>query len=204
MARPSGVGASTTTVDLLGHKRDGCRAGAAAWESIRARYILVSARIRSLASARVVCDRRLISTAALTRARSLAVKARSSDPVRAQIALAAIRRLTALSAEIGEPETSNAPVRDGRPHTPESARRPRRRPSQRGEDPRRDFTSLRTRRGGSGLNHAHAVRVLARAWLRIIWRCRHDHNPYDQARHVAAVAARHPQTANPEPTPMAS
>ncbi|MBN9096849.1 MAG: IS110 family transposase [Pseudonocardia sp.] len=55
-----------------------------------------------------------------------------------------------------------------------------------------------------GLNHAHAVRVLARAWLRIIWRCWNDHTPYEQARHLAAVAARHPQTATPEPTPMAS
>ena len=55
-----------------------------------------------------------------------------------------------------------------------------------------------------GLNHAHAVRVLARAWLRIIWRCWTDHTPYDPARHLAAVAARHPQTGTPEPTPVAS
>jgi transposase len=55
-----------------------------------------------------------------------------------------------------------------------------------------------------GLNHAHAVRVLARAWLRIIWRCWTDHTPYDPARHLAAVAARHPQTGTPEPTPKAS
>nr|WP_240157410.1 LLM class flavin-dependent oxidoreductase [Pseudonocardia broussonetiae] len=61
-----------------------------------------------------------------------------------------------------------------------------------------------TRARGRGLNHAHAVRVLARAWLRIIWRCWNDHTPYDQARHLAAVAARHPQTGTPKPAPMAS
>lgn len=58
----------------------------------------------------------LISTAALTRARSLALKARRTDPVRAQLALAATRRLTALSAEIGELETSIATVMAARPH----------------------------------------------------------------------------------------
>lgn len=43
-----------------------------------------------------------------------------------------------------------------------------------------------------GLNHAHAIRVLARAWLRIIWRCWVDRAPYDPARHEAALAARLP------------
>jgi transposase len=55
-----------------------------------------------------------------------------------------------------------------------------------------------------GLNHAHAVRVLARAWLRIIWRCWTDHIPYDPGHHLAAVTARHPQTGAPAPTPVAS
>jgi transposase len=55
-----------------------------------------------------------------------------------------------------------------------------------------------------GLNHAHAVRVLARAWLRIIWRCWTDHSPYDPARHLAAVTARHPRAGTAEPTPVAS
>jgi transposase len=34
-----------------------------------------------------------------------------------------------------------------------------------------------------GHDHPHAVRVLARAWIRIIWRCWIDHTPYDPARH---------------------
>ena len=34
-----------------------------------------------------------------------------------------------------------------------------------------------------GHRHAHAVRILARAWLRGIWRCWQDHTPYDPARH---------------------
>jgi hypothetical protein len=29
--------------------------------------------------------------------------------------------------------------------------------------------------------------VLARAWVRVIWRCWADHTPYDPARHLALV-----------------
>lgn len=38
-----------------------------------------------------------------------------------------------------------------------------------------------------GLDHPHAVRVLARAWIRIIWRCWTERVPYDPARHGNAV-----------------
>ena len=47
----------------------------------------------------------LISQAALRRARSLALKGRTTDPVRAKLALAAIRRLHTLTAEIKAMET---------------------------------------------------------------------------------------------------
>jgi hypothetical protein len=40
----------------------------------------------------------------------------------------------------------------------------------------------------SGKDHSHAVRILARAWIRVIYRCRLDGVPYDPARHGAAVA----------------
>ena len=40
----------------------------------------------------------------------------------------------------------------------------------------------------SGKDHPHAVRVLARAWIRVIWRCWLDGVPYDPAKHGAAVA----------------
>jgi transposase len=33
-----------------------------------------------------------------------------------------------------------------------------------------------------GCRHAHAVRILARAWLRVIWACWHANTPYDPAR----------------------
>jgi transposase len=33
-----------------------------------------------------------------------------------------------------------------------------------------------------GCRHPHAVRILARAWLRIIWACWHNDTPYDPAR----------------------
>jgi transposase len=34
-----------------------------------------------------------------------------------------------------------------------------------------------------GCDHPHAVRILARAWAHIIWRCWQDHAPYDPAAH---------------------
>jgi transposase len=37
-----------------------------------------------------------------------------------------------------------------------------------------------------GCNHAHAVRILARAWIRILWRAWVDGAEYDPARHPAA------------------
>jgi transposase len=45
------------------------------------------------------------------------------------------------------------------------------------------YTAARTR----GLDHPHAVRVLARAWIRIIWRCWNDQTRYDPGRHGNAV-----------------
>ena len=40
----------------------------------------------------------------------------------------------------------------------------------------------------SGKDHPHAVRILARAWIRVIWRCWLDSIPYDPARHGTAAA----------------
>jgi len=34
-----------------------------------------------------------------------------------------------------------------------------------------------------GCRHAHAIRILARAWLRVIWACWHTDTPYDPTRH---------------------
>lgn len=36
---------------------------------------------------------------------------------------------------------------------------------------------------GRGMRHPHAVRVLARAWTIVIWRCWQNHQPYDPNRH---------------------
>ena len=30
-----------------------------------------------------------------------------------------------------------------------------------------------------GADHPHAIRILGRAWARILWRCWQDHTPYD-------------------------
>jgi transposase len=38
-----------------------------------------------------------------------------------------------------------------------------------------------------GLDHPHAVRVLARAWIRVIWRCWQNRVTYDPARHGNAI-----------------
>jgi hypothetical protein len=35
--------------------------------------------------------------------------------------------------------------------------------------------------------HSHAVRILARAWLRVIWRCWQDRTPYDVTKHRGAL-----------------
>jgi transposase len=40
----------------------------------------------------------------------------------------------------------------------------------------------------AGKDHPHAVRILARAWIRVIWRCWIDGIPYDPAKHGAAAA----------------
>ena len=39
-----------------------------------------------------------------------------------------------------------------------------------------------------GKDHPHAIRILARAWIRVIWRCWLNGVPYDPARHGAAAA----------------
>ncbi len=48
-----------------------------------------------------------------------------------------------------------------------------------------------------GCDHPHAIRVLARAWIRVIWRCWMDRLPYDPATHGAA--ARHAAQSTPGP-----
>src|SRR5947207_2627277 len=48
----------------------------------------------------------------------------------------------------------------------------------------------------SGKDHPHATRILARAWIRVIWPCWLHGIPYDPARHGAAAALTN-QTAQP-------
>jgi transposase len=45
------------------------------------------------------------------------------------------------------------------------------------------YTAARAR----GADHPHAVRILARAWIRLLWRCWHDRKPYDPAQHTSAA-----------------
>ncbi len=49
-----------------------------------------------------------------------------------------------------------------------------------------------------GCDHPHAIRILARAWIRVIWRCWHDGVPDDPAKHgnahkLTGTAASAPQ-----------
>jgi transposase len=44
------------------------------------------------------------------------------------------------------------------------------------------YTTARAR----GHDHPHAIRILARAWIRVIYRCWHNHQPYDPNLHGAA------------------
>ncbi|MGH2705340.1 MAG: transposase, partial [Actinomycetota bacterium] len=39
-----------------------------------------------------------------------------------------------------------------------------------------------------GADHPHAIRILGRAWIRVIWRCWIDGIPYDPVNHGAARA----------------
>jgi transposase len=43
-----------------------------------------------------------------------------------------------------------------------------------------------------GCDHPHAIRILTRAWLRVLWRCWKDATPYDLAQHHAAAALKQP------------
>lgn len=47
----------------------------------------------------------------------------------------------------------------------------------------------------AGKDHPHAVRILARAWIRVIYRCWQDGVPYDPARHGAAATLTTPSAA---------
>lgn len=38
-----------------------------------------------------------------------------------------------------------------------------------------------------GCSHPHAVRILARAWIRVLWRAWQDREPYDPKRHAGAI-----------------
>jgi transposase len=58
-----------------------------------------------------------------------------------------------------------------------------------------------------GKDHPHAIRVLARAWSRILWRCWQDHTPYDPARHRALqqhALVTIPTTSGPRPDTAAT
>jgi transposase len=39
---------------------------------------------------------------------------------------------------------------------------------------------------GRGCDHPHAIRILARAWVRVLWRCWQDRRPYEVIHHRAA------------------
>lgn len=45
-----------------------------------------------------------------------------------------------------------------------------------------------TQARASGKDHPHAIRILARAWIRVIWACWINGIPYDPAKHGAATA----------------
>ncbi|PXY17668.1 transposase [Prauserella coralliicola] len=44
----------------------------------------------------------------------------------------------------------------------------------------------------SGKDHPHATRILARAWIRVLWRCWQNHTPYDPAQHGGAHRMKQP------------
>ena len=46
-----------------------------------------------------------------------------------------------------------------------------------------------------GKRHPHAVRILARCWMRVLWACWDNNTAYDPARHTAARTQHHRRTA---------
>jgi transposase len=58
------------------------------------------------------------------------------------------------------------------------------------------YTAARDR----GKDHPHAVRITARAWSYVIWRCWQDHTPYDPAKHTALQAILTRQDTTPHTT----
>lgn len=44
-----------------------------------------------------------------------------------------------------------------------------------------------------GKDHPHAIRILARAWVRVLWRAWTDRKPYDPARHPPAQGQMAPE-----------
>jgi transposase len=51
----------------------------------------------------------------------------------------------------------------------------------------REGAAIYQRARQRGCKHAHAVRILARAWVRVLWRAWQDGKPYDPARHAGAA-----------------
>lgn len=49
--------------------------------------------------------------------------------------------------------------------------------------------SIYARARARGCDHPHAIRILARAWVRVIWRAWHDRKPYDPNLHRGAQTA---------------
>lgn len=47
-------------------------------------------------------------------------------------------------------------------------------------------TAIYTNARARGCDHPHAIRILARAWVRVLWRCWQDRRPYDVTLHHAA------------------
>jgi hypothetical protein len=45
-----------------------------------------------------------------------------------------------------------------------------------------------------GARHPHAVRILARGWIRVLWACWHTGTPYDPTRHTGEQLARQTPT----------
>jgi len=49
-------------------------------------------------------------------------------------------------------------------------------------------TQVYARARARGKRPPHAIRILMRAWPRVIWACWHSDQPYNSARHRAASA----------------
>ncbi len=132
-----------------------------------------SAVLRSFPGVRTVTAARLLGELGDDRGRF-----RAAEHLAAEAGVVPVTRASGKSRAVGPRRACNRHLKQAVTSFADNSRK-------RSEWAKRVYDAARKR----GCSHAHAVRVLARAWLRVLWRCWQDHKEYDRGHHGAAVRA---------------